>query len=393
MQLFNGKNRNDLINGKSRKLSREGALIAAIDIGTAKTVCFIARILPMSDGSVDCDIIGAGHYGAIARQHNDLNVNHDNYVNDQNLKGASSFLDREKAIRHAIDAAESMAGERIHEVHVSISGAQLQCRHVGVDLDVAGGVVTADDVAESLYEGGRIITPEAARCLHIIPTSYRLDGEEVGTDPRGLYGQELTTRMLGVHVRENYLTNIKGLVEGAGLKVASFVAAPLMMAQSTLVEDEKELGVFALDIGSRCVDYTIYNEGRPQGCGGIKLGSNHITRDIAQGFSTPIVHAERQKILHGTVFYSAADEHRLVDMIPLTKEDKQLRITRADLTRVIVPRLEEIYERLSAQIVADQCALKNCRRIVITGGGAQLNGIVEHAERIFGMKAKERRKL
>jgi len=386
--LLGFRQRQTYQSSKRRKLPREGAVIATLDVGAAKTVCFIARVMPVTDGTVDCDIIGAGHYGG--RQRNELQGRViDNTSADQKItQRMQSATVREKAIRGAVEAAESLAGERISDVHVTVPGNVIQSRHIGVDLDVAGGFVTGDDITDSLNEGARLITPDGSVSLHTLPTSYSLDGENVGTDPRGMRGSVLTTRMLGVHASENTLGNLQGFIENAGLNVASWIAAPLSMARAVLVDDEKELGVLVIDIGANGVSYTVYHDGRPIGSGGIVPGSAYITRDLAQAFSTPIAHAERQKILHGTVLASTGDDHRFVDMVPFAGNETKSRVSRADMTAVIMPRMEEIYECLIAKIIADGCALNHLRRVVITGGGSQLEGVREHAERIFAMKAR-----
>lgn len=387
------RQRQNLNHGKRRKLPRDGDIVAVLDIGAAKSVCFIARVTPVADGSVDADIIGAGHYGARPQtQHHDKN-----YMAAQEqgapLRQSGSLAAREKAVRAAVEAAETLAGERISEVHICVPGHALQSRHVGVDLDIAGGFVTGDDIADSLSEGAGLLTPEGAVCLHALPTGYMIDGDDVGTDPRGLRGSVLTTRMLGIHASENTLANLESVVENAGLCVASWVAAPLACARSVLVDDEKELGVLVIDFGAHGISYTVYHDGRPTGCGGISPGAGYVTRDIAQCFSTPIAHAERQKILHGTLLNSAGDEHRFVDMLPIVAGDAKTRVSRADLTSVITPRIEEIYENLIQKIINDGANLSDLRRVVITGGGSQLEGLREHAERIFAMKARLGRPL
>ncbi len=366
---------------RPRKLPRDGAVVATLDIGAAKTACFIARVMPGAMGpsgtsEIDCDITGGGIYGAQA-------------VTGSRKAGALGGLTaREEAIRSAIEAAETVAGERVDTVHVCVPGQAIRYTHVGIDLDIASGFVTADDIVESLQAGAELMTPQGAHLLHAIPVSYAVDGELAGTDPRGLRAQRLTTRLMGVHTSQTTTANLQAVVENAGLSVGSFLATPLMMARSVLVEDEKDLGVLVIDIGAQNVSYAVYQDGRPAGCGGIVPGAGHISRDIAQAFSTPIAHAERQKILHGTVFTSSADEHRFVDMIPMAGGEERQRVPRAELANVIMPRLEEIYETLMARIVEDQCPINHLRRVVLTGGGSQLEGVREHAERVFAMKAR-----
>jgi len=393
-----GRNRLHKLPGLSRrKIPREGIIVASLDVGAAKTVCFIARLTPFGDGSIECDVIGAGHFGArLNGEHPTRNAWSEHGLHTANIETTPkpdyrlppSLAHRERAIRSAVDAAEAMAGERITEVHVCVPAQALVCVRVGVDLAIAGGFVTSDDIRDSVLEGSTLTAAQGCTALSVAPIAYAIDGERVGIDPRGLRGQTLTTYVLGVNAQTNAIGTLTAAVESAGLKVASFIAAPIASSEATLIDDEKDLGVLAIDIGAHATGYALYTEGRLTGCGGCLPGAGFITRDIAEAFSTPLNHAERQKILHGTVLSSAGDDHRFVDMIGFTADDPRARVSRADMTEVIQPRMEEIYEALTNKLVSDQLDLSSLRRVVFTGGGSQLHGVCDHAERAFSMKAR-----
>ncbi|MEL6790412.1 MAG: cell division protein FtsA [Pseudomonadota bacterium] len=381
--MFGHRQQNPLPGLTRPKIPRDGSLVASLDVGAAKTVCFIARMTPVDIGPLDCEIIGAGHFGApLDGSPADEGMSRPDY------RMPPSFAARERAIRHSVDAAEAMASERIEAVHVSVPAQSISCVRVAVDLDVSGGFVTAEDITDSLAEGVSLTTPDQCTSLHVSPIGYAIDGEMVGTDPRGMRGRRLTTFMLGINASENTLSTLRAVVEAAGLEVLGFIAGPLAGSEAILIDDEKDLGVLALDLGAHAVGYSLFSEGRMAGCGGCLPGAGFITRDISSAFSTPLAYAERQKILHGTVFGGAGDEHRFVDMAGFTPTDPRTRISKADMTDVIVPRMEEIYEAVTRKLVTDQLDLDRLRRIVLTGGGSQLHGLCEHVERAFSMKAR-----
>lgn len=381
--MFRHRQKNPLPGLNRPKIPRDGCLVASLDVGAAKTVCFIARMTPVGTGPLDCDIIGAGHFGAPL---DGTAPSGDKPRPD--YRTPPSFAARERAIRYAVDAAEAMASERIDAVQVCVPAQAITCVRVAVDLDVSGGFVTADDITDSLAEGVSLTTPDQCTSLHVSPIGYAIDGEMAGTDPRGMRGRRLTTFMLGINASENTLSTLRAAVEAAGLEVAGFIAAPLAGSEAILIDDEKDLGVLALDLGAHAVGYSLFADGRMTGCGGCLPGAGFITRDLSSAFSTPLAHAERQKILHGTVFGGAGDDHRFVDMVGFTPTDARARVSRADMTEVIVPRMEEIYEAVSRKLVSDQLDLESLRRIVVTGGGSQLHGLCDHVERAFSMKAR-----
>ncbi|MEL7489283.1 MAG: cell division protein FtsA [Pseudomonadota bacterium] len=344
-------------------------LAAAIDLGASKVACLIAAI----DENDETEIIGVGQQGIVLR--------------DARRDTAAAS---ETALRAAVDAAERMAGSRIHKAVFAAPGRQLLARRIGVDLDLAGGAVTREDVRDCLDQGVRLAACDGARALHALPVAFSVDGEEAGSNPCGLMGGALTTQMLGVSVRESCDANIRALAARCDLAVERLIAAPFAASQTVLVDDEKDLGCLMVDIGARTTDFAVFEDGALVACGGVKLGGEHITRDIAQIFGGPIADAERMKTLHGSALPGAGDDHRFAELTQLGQAHETARVTKSELTAVIAPRLEEILSltfEAAVHAVGRQSSA-GLRRAVLTGGGSLLTGARETAERVFGVKAR-----
>lgn len=346
-------------------------IITAVDIGASKVSCFIARITQEDDLAPHAEIIGVGHHGAPARS-----------------RGGASADHYEAGLRHAVDAAERMAGVRVHRVGVAVPGRSLRTRRIGVDIEIAEGVVTEEDIADTLHEGARIAVAPDDAILHAIPTGFRLDGEMLDGDPVGLNGAVLSTEMLGVGARQSVLDNLSSLFERCGLIAEEFVASPYAAAEATLIEDEKELGVVLIDIGAASTGYAVYDNGVLVDCGGVGVGGGNITKDIAQIFGAPLAQAERIKTLYGAALIGPGDEHRFVDFPQLGDAGESVRCSRADLCEVIIPRAEEIFELVAERLPDDGLRRSGLRRAVITGGGSLLVGAREIAEKTLSMKCR-----
>lgn len=359
--------------GRRRK---DETLIAALDIGASKIACFIARLVDGDGVSSDHlsghpEIIGVGCHGLPLRS-----------------RASAHAEDIEAGVRSAVDAAERMAGGRVSRICLAAPGRYLRSRRIGVDMELAGGYVTEEDIDDSLAEGAAIATPEDCLTLHTSPIDFKVDGADIMSDPIGLSGGILSTEMLGIGVRRSVLDNLSALVERCGLKVDVFAAAPFAAAEATLLEDEKELGVALINIGASSTGYAIYDNGVLIDAGGAPIGSGHITKDIAQIFGTPLAHAERVKTLHGAALIGPGDEHRYLDFPQLGVVGETARASRADLCEVIIPRMEEIFELVAKQWPQDMVRRSGLRRAVITGGGSLLVGAREIAERSLGVKAR-----
>jgi cell division protein FtsA len=114
-----------------------------------------------------------------------------------------------------------------------------------------------------------------------------------------------------------------------------------------------------------------------------------VTQDLAFGLSTGRAQAERLKTLYGSVLPRAGDvrQHLEVPGLGDPAQPPVQIVSRARLTEIIRPRVEEIFQLARARIDLDRLPVTG-RRLVLTGGGSQLEGIVELAEETFGMPAR-----
>ena len=355
---------------------RDDRIVAAVDLGASKIACFIAALTPEGEGDHSVEVIGVGCCGLPPR-----------------AAPGRSVDNVEASLRRAVDAAERMAGVEINTAHVAAPGRLVRARRIGVDLEIADGVVTQEDIDDAVREGAELAAAPECVALSATPIAFRLDSEAMYADPVGRPGALLSTELLGLSVRQSVIDNLSAIVERCGLGVAEVVPAPIAAAESCLIEDEKELGVVLIEIGAGSTGYAVYEDGALVDCGGVGVGGGHITKDIAQIFGAPLADAERIKTLHGAALIGPGDEHRFVDFPRLGEGADPSRASRADLCEVIIPRMEEIFELVAAKLPGVGTAQTNLRRAVITGGGSLLLGAREIAEKTLKMKTRIGRPL
>ncbi len=366
----------DASNVRPLRRKRDDRVIAAIDLGASKVACFIAVLTPDRESDMGAEVIGVGCCGLPPRAATGRSVD--------NL---------EASLRRAVEAAERMAGVEIGAAHVAVPGRLVRARRIGVDLEIADGVVTQEDIDDAVREGAGLAAAPDCAALSASPIAYRVDSEAVYDDPVGRPGALLSAELLGLSVRESVVDNLSAMIERCGLKAMEVVPAPVAAAESCLIEDEKELGVVLIDIGAASTGYAVYDDGALVDCGGVGVGGGHITKDVAQIFGAPLADAERIKTLHGAALIGPGDEHRFVDFPRLGDGADPSRASRADLCEVIIPRMEEIFELVAAKLPGDRHVRTNLRRAVITGGGSLLLGAREIAEKTLAMKARIGRPL
>ncbi len=349
----------------------KGGLIAALDIGSTKISCLIAEAVPAKHRSSDSEeknslkVLGVGHQlsrgvrsGAI------INVE-----------------EAERAIRLAVDAAERMAQRTINDVYVNVSGGRPQTRLFTGSAATASGQVEPRDMDKVLDAALAQVDPGRRSILHLSPLQYHLDDAKGVKDPTGMFGETLSLDLGVVTVESPHLKNLALAAERAHLSIAGFVMAPYAAARAVLADDEKALGVTVVDMGGATTSFAVFHENNLVTADVVPLGGQHITNDIARGLCTTIAHAERMKTLWGSALASAVDEREMIS-VPLLGErgvDTVQQVPKSMLTGIIRPRLEEIFEMLRAKFEASGAQNFPGRRLVITGGASQLNGVSEVA--------------
>ncbi|WP_138379380.1 cell division protein FtsA [Luteithermobacter gelatinilyticus] len=347
-------------------------VIAALDIGSSKICCFIARINDQGRPQV----IGIGHQVS------------------QGLK-AGTVVDMEEtetSIRTAVDTAERMAGgSPIENVIVNISAGHPESSHFAVDVDVAGHQISEMDIERVLGAARDYIRNEDRYVVHSRPASYTIDGVGGVKNPRGMYGEKLGVDMHLATVAVSPLKNLQTCINRCHLNMAGVVLSAYASGLATMVEDERELGSVCIDMGGGLTTLAAFKDGEFIYADTVPLGGHHVTSDIAQGLSTPRASAERLKTLYGTCFPRQVVREQ-IDIVQTGDDGGEYTTTipRAMLTSIIEARMEEIFELVRDRLVDSGLDPLVGRRLVLTGGASQMSGVEDLAKKVFGTEKFDR---
>jgi cell division protein FtsA len=345
-------------------------LITALDIGSTKACCFIARVDP--DRRVR--VIGIGHQ-----------------VSNGMKAGAVVDMEATEAtMRSVVGAAERMAGETIEDAIVNISGGAPESHTVGVEVAISGREVGDHDVRRVLEFGKTRHEPGERSVLHAVPVSYMIDGSPPIRDPRGMYGDRLSVNVHVVTAAAGPLRNLSACAERGHLGFAARVVSPYASGLACLVEDEMDLGVTCVDMGGGTTTLSVFFAGNVVHTEVLPVGGNHVTNDIARGLSTPTIHAERMKTLYGCAIPSVVDDRSVIDVPQVGEFEHEAanHIPRSALTGIIQPRLEETFEIVRDRLKAAGFDKVSGRRVVLTGGASQLQGAGELAARVLNKQVR-----
>ena len=339
-------------------------VIAALNVGTTKISCFIARLGPDS-----VRVIGIGHQASRGMR-----------------AGAVIDMDAvEASIRAAVDTAERMAGDTVREVTLSFSGGSPCSRRIAREAPIEGQEVVDADLDRVLSYGRSDLGNGGREIVHAIPVGYTVDDTRGVRDPRGMFGTRLCADVLVVTLAPGPLRNLAVCVERGHLGIVAVVVSAYAAGMGVLVQDEKDLGVTVLDMGGGTTGIAVFYDGHLVFTDSVPVGGAHVSADIARGLSTPTEKAERLKTLYGSAIASPADKNEMI-RVPQVGESGNEGATqhpRSVLVGIIRPRIEETMELVRERLEASGYLLAAGRRLVLTGGASLLHGVPELAARIL----------
>ena len=353
----------------SKQLPRNST-IAALDVGTTKVACFIAQ---MGEGD-EFHLTGAGHHRSRGLRSGQV-VNLD---------------EAEASVRAAVDAAEQMSNSRIDRVFLNMSCGTPQSTRVGVELAVAGHQIRDTDVRRVLDHGSAQYDLTDRELIHCIPTGYSIDGGNGILDPRGMYGDKLGVNIHLVTAAAGPSRNLVSVIDRCDLDIEDRVVSPYASGLACLVDDEKDLGVTVVDMGGGTTSIAVFLESQVVYVDTLPVGGNHVTNDIAKGLSTPVAKAERLKTVYGSVMQSLGDARELlkVPLVGEEDEDSANEVPKSMLVQIIQARLEETFELVRNHLDNSGFGKSTGRRVVLTGGASQLEGVRDLAELVLDKKVR-----
>jgi cell division protein FtsA len=339
-------------------------LIVGLDIGTSKIVAMVAELAP--DGQMDVRGIGS---------HESKGLKKGVVVNIEATVGA---------IQRALEEAELMADAKITRVYTGIAGNHIRSFNSTGMVAIKDKEVTPIDVDRAVETARAMPIPNDQQVLHILTQEFVIDGQDGIREPLGMSGHRLEVKVHIVTGAVSAAQNIVKCVRRCGLEVADLVLQPLASSVAVLSEDEKELGVALVDIGGGTTDIAIFTHGAIRHTAVIPIAGDQITNDIAMALRTPTPEAEVIKLRHGVALRQLADPRESVE-VPGLGDRGARELSRHTLAEVIEPRVEELYGLVQQVLRQSGYEELMSSGIVLTGGSAVMQGMVELGEEIFHM--------
>lgn len=348
-------------------MSGRDSIVVGLDIGTTKVACVIGE----KNGTGSVDIVGVGTQPSTGLRKGVV-INIDDTV---------------RSIEAAVEEAEMMAGVEVASVYAGIAGGHIRSMSSHGMVPIKTGQVGQADVERVMDTAQALPIPMDREVLHVIAQEFLVDDQDGIDDPRGMSGVRLHAKVHIVTAAVAAAQNVVRCCNLTGLSVRDIVLEQLASSDAVLSQDEKDLGVVLVDIGGGTTDVAVYAGGAVDHTYVLPIGGAHISSDIAYGLRSPMKVAETIKQRHGCAMVDMVEGNDTFE-VPHVGGDKVHQTSRRMLAEFIQPRVEEIFELVSRELIRGGYEDMLPAGVVLTGGATLLPGVPEVAERVFGLSAR-----
>jgi len=299
-----------------------------------------------------------------------------------------------QAVSAAIDDAEMMSGVEVSDCWTGIGGNHINginSRGVvavtGKKKDKSEREITQVDIERVIEAAKAVVIPTDRQILEVIPQNFKVDDQKGIRNPLDMIGVRLESEVHIITCTVTSMQNLVKCVNRAGFRVSELILQTLAAGRAVLTQEEMDLGVVLLDIGGGTTDVLVYVDGTPYSTYTVPAGGSQVTSDISIIKNISNDNAEKIKIDAGCCWEKLLDEDDYV-IVPGVGGRAPVQIPRSQILAIIKPRMEEIFKLVKQHLDTLSLSRPLGGGVVLTGGTAQLSGVVELANYILKLPAR-----
>ncbi len=253
-----------------------------------------------------------------------------------------------QSITSALEKAERMAGETVHQVIVGVNGTHLHTTISKGVVAINGEEITEEDVTRVLETAQAISLPQNTKILKVIPKSFTIDNSGGIKYPVGMVGKKLEVEAHILSIQNVNLRNIEKCIHESGVDIVDIIPTLISAPEAVLTKRQKELGVIVIDVGCGATGVTIYEEGSMISSEIVPIGGEMITNDLAIGLRVSVDIAEKIKIEYGSCRLEEKN-NKVIELTEFSPQDHR-RFTHNQVTDIITARMEEIFMQVKSHL-------------------------------------------
>ena len=305
-------------------------------------------------------------------------------TSDVNKGSFTNYDSIKKEVLEIVNTAAKESVTEIKSINLNVPLINSNSLFYNSEIEIENELISELHLKKAINQSEFFEESSSHQILMNYIIKYDLDNKAISGNPLGNYAKKLNLNFYKLLVDKNIINTYLNLFKELNIHIENFIPTPLSSALSTLNKDDKDLGSICIDLGESSTSLSVFENSKLIFCDSVNVGSKNITNDIARGISTTKESAERLKTLYGSVISSPSDENEIIEVPLYSSDEKQFKqINRNTINSIIKPRVEETLELVWQKLKQYELHKKRIKNLILTGGGSQLEGIVDYAQIIF----------
>ncbi len=300
-----------------------------------------------------------------------------------------------EAINRAALHAERAAKATIETAVVGIGGTHVRGINSrgGISMGSRMKEITRDEIRAAVDRARSVPLPPDREVMHLLPQEFILDDQAGIHDPIGMVGNRLEVNLHLSTCSGGIAQSVITCANRAGLEVEDTVFEGIASAEAVLSADERELGVCLADVGASTTELAVYFEGSIAHTAVLPIGGDHFTNDLAVGLHVSVEEAEELKRLYGNCVVTSVPSLAEIEvgggLSGIGGATQPARLVRQRfLAEILEPRARELFTMLRNNLRDGGVLEALGAGCVLTGGGANLVGLLDNAESLLRVPAR-----
>ena len=285
------------------------------------------------------------------------------------------------SIRRAVEEAETIVGVPVESALIGVAGGHVRGVNSrgGITVGARPRDVQRDDVRRAIEAARGVTLPEDREVLHVLPQEFSLDAQDNIRDAMGMVGAAPGSECAYRHrVGHGHAKHRDGR-ESRRSSRRRYGARAVCLGRSLPHAGRARTRLLPARYRRRHHGIDRFTGGVVRHTAAIPVGGDHFTNDLAVGLRTPIPEAEKIKREHACAFRELMPEDFAIEIASVGDRPPRTIFARM-LSEIVEPRAQEFLMLVRDELRRAGLESQIPAGIVLTGGGAQLRGLVELAE-------------
>lgn len=291
-------------------------------------------------------------------------------------------------VRRVFEQCARKLREPVGSAVVGVGGPGVRCRQGRGVYDFGPRRrVQQDDIVQALKLAAQSPLEPDRMLLQVLPQDFTLDGRPPIPHPLNVECERFEAHALMITASRQEHQTVVSAVQQAGVQVEETVFEAMASAYACILPEERAGGVALLDIGAHSSNVVFYDGDSMLFAAGLPVSGDHFTRDISTVHGVSYEEAERLKLAYGCAHTAPSGDNIIIEL-PAEGGRTGREVSRRALVETLEARAGQVFE------IVESCRQRHARDmhlgegLVLCGGGALLEGMVQEAERLLRCPAR-----